>query len=189
MTLQQSINERNNAPATVIRDGAIRLERVLPGPIERVWAYLTESDKRAKWFGAGEMEPRAGSSVAFWIRHADLSPRIVPIPDKFKAFEGGVSIEQRILKFEPPHVLCLTWGDKGAPSEVTFELTAEGDKVRLVLTHTRIADRVTMANAASGWHTHLAILAARLNDRVPTSFWTLFSEVEADYQTRIAHPT
>ena len=29
-------------PATV------RIQRLLPGPIERVWAYLTESDLRAR---------------------------------------------------------------------------------------------------------------------------------------------
>lgn len=26
----------------------LRLERVLPGPIERVWEYLTDSEKRAR---------------------------------------------------------------------------------------------------------------------------------------------
>ncbi|MEX3932396.1 hypothetical protein AB4Y32_11375 [Paraburkholderia phymatum] len=26
----------------------VRFERLLPGPIERVWAYLTESDKRSQ---------------------------------------------------------------------------------------------------------------------------------------------
>src|SRR5262245_18404599 len=31
--------------------GAISFMRVLPGPIERVWAYLTEPEKRGKWFG------------------------------------------------------------------------------------------------------------------------------------------
>jgi len=30
----------------------------LPGPIERVWEYLTDPDKRARWFAGGPMEPR-----------------------------------------------------------------------------------------------------------------------------------
>lgn len=175
----------NEAYATVVAPDALRFERLLPGPIERVWAYLTESDKRAKWFGAGDMEPRAGSMVTLRVRHADLSPQVAPIPEKFKSFESGVSMEQRVLRFEPPHILSLTWGDKDAPSEVTFELTTEGEAVRLILTHTRLAGRAAMANAASGWHTHLAILVERLNDRIPPSFWTLFSEFEAGYQTRI----
>ena len=40
--------------------GTVRLERILPGPIERVWSYLTESEKRGQWFAAGEMELRVG---------------------------------------------------------------------------------------------------------------------------------
>ena len=31
----------------VTEAGAVRFERLLPGPIERVWAYLTDPDKRA----------------------------------------------------------------------------------------------------------------------------------------------
>jgi uncharacterized protein YndB with AHSA1/START domain len=30
----------------------LRIERLLPGPIERVWQYLTDSDKRATWLAA-----------------------------------------------------------------------------------------------------------------------------------------
>ncbi|MEQ8750919.1 MAG: hypothetical protein RIC52_14200 [Amphiplicatus sp.] len=35
---------------------SIRFERLLPGPIERVWAYLTEPEKRAEWFAGGVTE-------------------------------------------------------------------------------------------------------------------------------------
>ena len=45
---------------TITEAGTIRFERLLPGPIERVWAYLTESDKRAKWLAAGDMDLRPG---------------------------------------------------------------------------------------------------------------------------------
>ena len=38
----------------------IRMERLLPGPIERVWDYLTDSAKRGKWFAAGKMDLRVG---------------------------------------------------------------------------------------------------------------------------------
>ena len=43
--------------------GTVRFERVLPGPVERVWAYLTESDKRAKWLAAGELEEQTAAST------------------------------------------------------------------------------------------------------------------------------
>ena len=34
--------------ATLIEPGTVKMERLLPGPVERVWAYLTESKKRAR---------------------------------------------------------------------------------------------------------------------------------------------
>jgi uncharacterized protein YndB with AHSA1/START domain len=33
--------------ATATATDTLRIERILPGPVERVWAYLTERDKRA----------------------------------------------------------------------------------------------------------------------------------------------
>ena len=71
--------------------GAIRFERLLPGPIERVWAYLTESDKRGKWLASGPVELRVGGQVELHFRHADLSPQTEPIPDKYKQYENGAS--------------------------------------------------------------------------------------------------
>ena len=33
----------------VLSPDTVQIKRVLPGPIERVWAYLTESDKRGQF--------------------------------------------------------------------------------------------------------------------------------------------
>jgi uncharacterized protein YndB with AHSA1/START domain len=33
----------------------LKIQRLLPGPIERVWAYLTDSELRRRWLAAGEM--------------------------------------------------------------------------------------------------------------------------------------
>ena len=52
----------------------IRMERLLPGPIERVWDYLTDSAKRGKWFAAGKMELRVGPRAAGHITIAQ-APR------------------------------------------------------------------------------------------------------------------
>ncbi|WP_257816439.1 SRPBCC domain-containing protein [Phenylobacterium sp. J367] len=58
--------------------GVVRFERLLPGPIERVWAYLTESEKRGRWFAVGEMDLREGGHADINFRHAQLSD--VPDP-------------------------------------------------------------------------------------------------------------
>ena len=35
----------------------LRIQRLLPGPIERVWSYLVDSELRKLWFAEGEFEP------------------------------------------------------------------------------------------------------------------------------------
>ena len=56
----------------------LRIRRVLPGPIERVWAYLTESEKRGRWLAAGPMELRVGGRVELTFRNTDLSAHAEP---------------------------------------------------------------------------------------------------------------
>ena len=68
----------------------IRFERLLPGPIEQVWAYLTESEKRARWLAAGTMELYAGGSVELIFNHDNLTPHDDPIPEKYKNHNDSV---------------------------------------------------------------------------------------------------
>lgn len=161
---------------------AIRFERLLPGPIERVWAYLTESDKRGKWLASGPVELRVGGQVELHFQHADLSPQTEPIPDKYKQYENGASFTGQVTRCEPPSLLSHTWEDG---SEVTFELTPQGEDVLLVLTHRRLTPGI-MVSVAGGWHTHLGILVDHLNGRVPQPFWTAHARLEAEYERRIA---
>src|SRR5437773_2312356 len=51
------------ARVTEVEPGPVKLERLLPGTLERVWAYITEPDERAKWFCAGELDRRVGGKV------------------------------------------------------------------------------------------------------------------------------
>jgi uncharacterized protein YndB with AHSA1/START domain len=160
----------------------------LPGPIERVWAHLTESDKRAKWLAAGDMESRAGASLKLHFDHASLSRDQSPVPERFREGGCGEVTSHEVIRCEPPRLLSLTWGGGSAdqPSEVTFELTPLGDKVLLVLTHRRLAGRTMMVDVASGWHSHLAMLTERVNGQEPAaSFWTIFSAANAEYEKQI----
>jgi uncharacterized protein YndB with AHSA1/START domain len=171
---------------TLLAPGSVRLERTLPGPIERVWAYLTEPEKRARWLAGGEMELRVGGHVELWFKHADLSPIEAPTPERFAASADGSSLRGTVTACEPPRRLAFTWGDgKERPSEVTFELEAAGEGVRLTVTHRRLGDEPAVwANVAGGWHTHLAILDDRLADRVPPPFFRAFEPIEAAYLER-----
>lgn len=171
---------------TVTEPGTLRIERVLPGPIERVWAYLTESDKRAKWLAAGQFELREGGRTELTFHNSELSGKREPTPEKYRKYEGA-SFQGRITRCEPPRVLAYTWPESsGSDSEVIFELTPQGKDVRLVLTHRRLADRDAMVSVAGGWHTHLEVLIEVLNEREPPGFWSTHAKIEAEYQRRIA---
>ncbi len=114
-----------NDYATRIAPDAMRLERLLPGPIERVWAFLTESDKRARWLAAGDMELRAGGKVELQLRsRQDLSrthTREVPRHADGLHRQGDALRAAKLLEF--------TWMEShGSHSEVTWELAERGDR-------------------------------------------------------------
>ena len=52
---------RPDAYGELIEPTTLRIQRLLPGPIERIWAYLTDSELRRKWLAAGAMEMKVGS--------------------------------------------------------------------------------------------------------------------------------
>lgn len=167
--------------------GTVRFERLLPGPIERVWAYLTESDKRGTWLASGEMELRVGGRVALHFCHADLSPVKEPTPERYKRYEDGDGLYGRITRCDPPRLLSYTWGeDQEASSEVSFELSPRGDEVLLVLTHRRLGDApATLMSVGSGWHTHLGILTDRMQGIEPRPFWSAHMRWETEYKKRL----
>ena len=168
-----------NDAAGTIAQSTVRLERLLPGPIERVWAYLTESDKRATWFAAGTFELRVGGRADLHFDHDNISAEKRP-PDRQKHDVHGT-----ITRLEPPRLLSYTFGAAGPESEVTFELTPRGKEVLLVITHVRIVDRKTMVNVASGWDAHVGILADRLNGVEPRPFWTTHARLKDEYEARL----
>lgn len=172
----------------VIDPRTVRFERPLPGPIERVWAYLTEPEKRAKWFAGGGMELREGGRAHFHFRHSNLSSEKVA-PEKYRT-EGTDCVHDfdvTVTRCEPPHLLTFTWPEEdGQVSDVTFELTVQGNDVLLVLTHRNIGTRKAMANFSGGWHSHLGILSDVLHEREPRPFWTMHASVEAEYAKRLA---
>lgn len=175
-----------NAYGQVIEPGTVRLERLLPGPLERVWSYLTEGDKRAKWLGGGAMECRAGGAYELHFRHADLSPVQEPTPARFAAIADGVVTHGKVLACEPPTHLCISWPESSGPaSEVTFELAPQGDGVLLTVTHRRLPNRSAMLLVSGGWHAHLEILGEHLRGREPPPFWSTFAALEQAYDARL----
>lgn len=175
----------NSFPGQRTAPGEIRLERLLPGPIERVWAYLTESEKRARWLAAGPMELRVGGKVDLFFKHAELpgSGDAAP-PAKYAALKDGAHQPCVVTRCDPPRTLAYSWGDDG--SEVTFELIPLGKQIRLTVVHRRLPDRGSMLSTASGWHAHIDILLAELNNTPRQSFWPNHTSLEDQYDRELS---
>ncbi len=164
------------------------LERLLPGPIERVWAYLTESEKKAKWLAGGEVEPELGGKVTHHFDHRRISDKPEPLPEKYKDIGETSTSCGKVTCWEPYNRLSYTWdeGEDGV-SEVTFELDEQADgKVKLVLIHSRIPDNDDFRiGVSAGWHTHLNILRNVLEGKNPGGFWSVHMPLEKEYEARL----
>lgn len=130
----------------------VRFERLLPGPIERMWEFLVDTKRLPGWFGDGTVEPRMGGAV-----------RIM-----------GGHIRGIVIRWNPPRRLTYTWnvfspGDEESSypeSYVSLELEPRGNEVLLTLTHLPVLERFEKQNAM-GWHTFLDMLSAAVRGETP----------------------
>jgi uncharacterized protein YndB with AHSA1/START domain len=157
----------------------LTIQRVLPGPIERVWAYLTDSDLRRQWLAAGPMAMRVGTPFEFVWRNDELSD---PPAQRPASFPEEHRMQSRITELDPPHKLSFTWDGSG---DVSFELKKHGNEVLLTVVHRRLPDRDTLLKVAAGWHMHLDTLVARVTGKEPQPFWQGWSSLMQDYDRRL----
>ena len=168
-----------DAHGVLTEPATLKIQRLLPGPVERVWDYLTRSDLRRQWLAAGEMEMTVGAPVELVWRNDELSdpPGLRP-----PGFPEEHRLQSRITELDPPRRLAIAWGNTGG---VTFELEPRGDRVLLTVIHRRLPDRATLLNVSAGWHMHLDILAALAEGRGPEPFWEGWTRLKGEYDGRL----
>jgi uncharacterized protein YndB with AHSA1/START domain len=136
----------------IIPESAVRFVRNFDAPPEKVWAFLTESERLPEWYGDGSIEPREGGAVTLMAGH----------------------IRGVVTGWRPEKFLAYTWSVFQPGEEVSawpisyLELALEeiGTGTRLTLTHRPIPEamhKLTMI----GWHTMLDMIAAGLKDEFP----------------------
>jgi uncharacterized protein YndB with AHSA1/START domain len=168
-----------SAYGELIEPLTLKIQRLLPGPVDRVWAYLTQSELRRQWLASGQMEMKAGTPFELVWRNDELSDPPGARPDGFGAEHR---LESRILALEPNRKLAIAWNQ----GEVSFELEPAGDKVLLTIIHRRLPDRAQLLNVSAGWHAHLDVLATRISGKPQTaSFWDTWSKLKAEYEKRL----
>ncbi|MGB3147317.1 MAG: SRPBCC family protein, partial [Paracoccaceae bacterium] len=166
-----------DAFAKVENGSTLVIQRWLPGPIERVWRYLTDSELRRKWLASGEMNLAPGASLELVWRNDDLSD---PTDHRPNGFAEEQRMQSHIIAVDPMRLLTFSWGH-GA---VTFELETKGDRVLLTLTHSGLDDGAARNMIAAGWHMHLDILAAESSNQQAASFWSGWKELRDLYASR-----
>src|SRR4051812_27502536 len=103
-------------PATMYAFGALTepatltLQRLLPGPIERIWAYLTESDLRRQWLAAAQMDLKVGAPFELVWRNDELTD---PPGQRPPGFHDEHRMQSRITEVDPPRKLAFTWNNSG----------------------------------------------------------------------------
>lgn len=163
----------------LVESATLKIERLFPGPLERVWDYLTKSELRRRWLAAGEMEMVVGAPVELVWRNSELTdPPGSPPAD----FGQEHRMSSTVTEIDPPYRLAISWGSTGG---VLFELKPQGDDVLLTLVHRRIPDRGILLNVSAGWHAHLDVLSARLNGAEPEPFWDAWRRLKDDYAGRL----
>ncbi|NMM44295.1 SRPBCC family protein [Rhodospirillaceae bacterium KN72] len=167
------------SPCVMDDPTTLRIERLLPGPLDRAWRYLTVSDLRRQWLASGEMTLEEGASFELVWRNEELSD---PPGTRPEGFPEEHRMTCRIVEVDAPRKLVFTWGEK---AEVMFQLEERGDDVLFTVIHSRVTDRAILLNVSAGWHAHLDVLVARANGRKPESFWDRWLSLKSDYERRL----
>lgn len=170
----------------LLSPNTVRFERLLPGPIERVWSYIVDGDKRAQWLCGGDTDAQVGGRIELRFHNATISDEPDdPPPEKYAAMNEKTLYGGTITRYEAPSVFAHTWENEETASEVCYELFEAGEQVRLVLTHSRLDTPEALAGACGGWHTHFGILADILAGRDRRAFWKTHTALEAEYEKRL----
>ena len=101
---------------------AVVVERTFNAPVARVWKALTDADEMRVWyFDLKEFKPEVGFEFEFTVEHEGMKYHHLC----------------RVTEVIPQKRIAYTWRYKGEPGDslVTFELSADGNKTKLRLTH------------------------------------------------------
>lgn len=112
---------------------------------ETVFAYFTDSDRFARWWGEGSrIDPRPGGEV-------------------FIHYPNGVTAKGEIVEIEPPRRIVFTYVTGGVPSLVTIHLE-ESERGTLLKLHHAFSSAKIRDHFVQGWRYQLALFSKAVAD-------------------------
>jgi uncharacterized protein YndB with AHSA1/START domain len=109
---------------------ALRFERSLAQPVDRVWRAVSSPDELKRWFPATvTVDLRPGGAMSFELDDPHAPPT-----------------SGEVTEVDPPRLLAFRWGEE----LLRFELEPDGAGSRLVFTHF-LSEREQAARDAAGW--------------------------------------
>lgn len=146
---------------------ALRFERRLAHPPEKVWRAITEPDQLRHWFPTDiEGQRELGARIRFVFR--DDAPKAADMPEVLA--RDPEDMDGEITEFDPPRLLAFTWGEEA----LRFELRLDEPGCVLAFTHTFTepgnvphpeGPRKKGARDAAGWTVCLNALEAVVDGR------------------------
>ncbi len=171
-----------NTMGVIVNSHTVRIERLLPGPIDRVWEYFTKPEYVSTWLMECTLEPKLQGLISL---------RSEPIPEgtiENDQVEPHVTmIRGLISEFNPPRLIAFSWyqHEYGAATNLRVELDQRGDQVLVVLTHSHL-DPEFMAAVAAGWHANFEALIALIRGEEKPDIYPLFEKLLEEYRVVVA---
>lgn len=115
----------------------IHVDQFLAQPPAKVWRMLTEPDRLARWWAAGDIQPEVGH--------------------RFTLDMGGWGQSHcTVTEVRPEHLLRYTFGEGTMDWTLTWRLEAEGTGTRLFLEHSGFdlddpRHQKAFTNMSRGW--------------------------------------
>lgn len=164
----------------VTEQATLTIRRLLPGSIDRVWAYLTQSDLRRQWLASGDMTLAEGATFTLVWRNEELAGGEAGAASDGCPEENRM--DSRITAIDPPRLLAFEWAGTGG---VVFTLEPVGKDTLLTVKHSRVENRDTLRSVSAGWHAHLDMLAALFAGTEPEPFWNSWKRLRDEYEARL----
>ena len=168
-----------DAYGALTEPATLTIQRLLPGPIERVWAYLTDSDLRRQWLAAGEMELKVGapfeSSGA--TTNSPIRPaRVRPASAPSTVCRAGSPSSTRRASSPSPGARAAAFrsssADSGRPGAADARPSPRGRARNAAQRQRRLARAPRLA-------------VARTTGKTPGPFWDGLRRLQSEYDRRL----